>query len=175
MNSTTEGGKTASSALSVRGTVASAEIPRGRSERRPKDRVPVVAVDAPEPDQLLASRQRSTLQAIRTLEQRHGCSPVLREIGKAVGLASVSSVSYQFSILEHKGHLKRAVWTAAHGRRVPTQPATHRAGARPGPKAPMSIVTPEMVYVPLVGRIAAGRRPFVIDESIEDTSRCPGN
>jgi repressor LexA len=61
----------------------------------------------PGPGQVLSWRQRKILRVIRDFGQRHGYAPSLREIGKAAGLASASSVSYQLAILQDKGYLRR--------------------------------------------------------------------
>jgi repressor LexA len=61
----------------------------------------------PGPGQVLSWRQRKILRVIRDFGERHGYAPSLREIGKAAGLASASSVSYQLAILQDKGYLRR--------------------------------------------------------------------
>jgi repressor LexA len=51
----------------------------------------------------LTSRQRQIQRVYRDSMRRQGRPPSLREIGRAVGLASASSVSYQLSELEKMG------------------------------------------------------------------------
>ena len=78
--------------------------------------------EKPDPDRVLTWRQRKILRVIRDSVQRRGYPPSMREIGDAVGLASISSVSYQLAALERKGYLRR------NGRRPPSSSA-HRQAA----------------------------------------------
>src|SRR5215471_12334473 len=55
----------------------------------------------------LTPRQRTILRFIHDWVQERGYSPSMREIGRAVGLTSTSSVEHQLSALESKGHLRR--------------------------------------------------------------------
>jgi repressor LexA len=55
----------------------------------------------------LTERQRKIIQVIEDSAQRRGYAPTLREIGKAAGLASPSSVSHQLDVLQRKGYLSR--------------------------------------------------------------------
>ena len=61
-----------------------------------------------DPDNLgLSARQYKIVQVIEDSVRCNGYVPSLREIAKAVGLASTSSVSYQLSVLAEKGYLTR--------------------------------------------------------------------
>jgi repressor LexA len=142
--------------------------------------VPVAIPEAPEkpdPDHVLTWRQRKVLQVIRDSVQRRGYPPSVREIGEAVGLTSTSSVSYQLSTLVRKGYLHR---DAGRPRtvevRLPGHPAVTQEPGRGGDKAAGSprIDSPshEAAYVPLVGRIAAGR-PILAEEFVEDIFPLP--
>jgi repressor LexA len=89
--------------------------PKGRPGRKPKGSMPVVVPETPgkpDPGHVLTWRQRKILRAIRESVQRRGYPPSMLEIGKAVGLTSTSSVSYQLSILQRKGYLHRDVGRA---------------------------------------------------------------
>jgi repressor LexA len=89
--------------------------PKGRPGRKPKGSMPVVVPETPgkpDPGHVLTWRQRNILRAIRESVQRRGYPPSMLEIGKAVGLTSTSSVSYQLSILQRKGYLHRDVGRA---------------------------------------------------------------
>src|SRR6202008_3596080 len=55
----------------------------------------------------LSARQCKIVQVIEDSVRCNGYVPSLREIAKAVGLASTSSVSYQLSVLAEKGYLTR--------------------------------------------------------------------
>jgi repressor LexA len=61
----------------------------------------------PDPDHVLTWRQQRILQAIADFAQHRGYAPTLRELGEAAGLASTSGVSYQLSVLQRKGYLRR--------------------------------------------------------------------
>src|SRR5690348_985071 len=67
----------------------------------------VVGPPGPGADRALTPRQRTLLGYIHDWVPEHGYSPSLREIGRAVGLTSTSSVEHQLSALESKGHLRR--------------------------------------------------------------------
>jgi repressor LexA len=114
----------------------------------------------PDPDHVLTWRQRKILQAIRDSVQKRGYPPSMREIAEAVGLISTSSVSYQLSILERKGYLRRDL---RRPRTVEVQLPGRPAG-RPAP--------PETAHVPLVGRIDAGR-PLLAAQQIEEVFPLP--
>src|SRR5215472_1905646 len=106
----------------------------------------------------LTPRQHRILRFIHDWVQERGYSPSMREIGRAVGLTSTSSVEHQLSALESKGHLRRepgcprTVEVRLPG--VPPVPAK-------GPEAKTAAPTPrrtrprEATRVQMVGRIAA--------------------
>jgi repressor LexA len=157
--------------------------PKGRPGRKPKGSVPVVAVetpDRPDPDHVLTWRQRKVLQVIRDSVQKRGYPPSMREIGEAVGLTSTSSVSYQLSTLQKKGYLHRDVGRPRtvevrlpghspirpEGREVVAEPEADLAATS------FDIPSQEAIYVPLVGRIAAGG-PILAEQSVEDVFPLP--
>src|SRR5262245_31895878 len=55
----------------------------------------------------LTLRQRRILRVIHDWVPERGYSPSMRELGRAVGLTSSSSVEHQLSALESRGHLRR--------------------------------------------------------------------
>ena len=122
----------------------------------------------PDPDHVLTWRQRKILRVIRDSVRDRGYPPSMREIGDAVGLTSISSVSYQLATLQRKGFLHR------DGRRprtteirLPAHPRVPRQRfASPG------IPSQEPVYVPVVGRIAPGV-PILAEEQIDDVFPLP--
>jgi repressor LexA len=133
--------------------------------------------DAPVDAAGLTPRQRRILEVIRGSVQRRGYPPSVREIGQEVGLTSTSSVAHQLAMLERKGFLRRdpnrpravdvrppeAASAAARGAR-PSDPAADEEAQRAG--------RPQPTYVPVVGRIAAGR-PVLADEYVEDVFPLP--
>ena len=56
---------------------------------------------------VLTERKELILGVISDFAGRRGYAPTLREIAKATGLASPSSVSYQLTILQDKEYLRR--------------------------------------------------------------------
>lgn len=113
--------------------------------------------------------QRRIIRFIREFSRCNGYGPSRREIGKAVGLASPSSVSYQLRRLEEKGYLSlgpgrsRAIMLLR-----PAEPAVRD---QPDP-VPEAARDHRLAQVPLVGRIAAGR-PILAAEMVEDVLPLP--
>ncbi|MFL5909499.1 MAG: transcriptional repressor LexA [Gaiellaceae bacterium] len=99
----------------------------------------------------LTKRQREIFDFIKSYSADHGYPPTVRDIGKAIGLTSSSTVHAHLSNLEKLGLL----------RRDPTKP---RALELLG-EAARKVVGPR--GLPLVGRVAAGA-PVLADENIED-------
>jgi repressor LexA len=116
----------------------------------------------------LTPRQRRILEVIREWVERLGYPPSVREIGEAVGLTSTSSVAHQLRALERKGYL----------RRDPNRPRA--VGVRPADNPPDTteetpngeLTRPHPVFVPVVGRIAAGG-PVLAEQVIEDVFPLP--
>jgi repressor LexA len=171
----------ATSTTGIPGTeAAEAPRPKGRPGRKPKGSVPVVVPetpDRPDPDHVLTWRQRKVLQVIRESVQKRGYPPSMREIGEAVGLTSTSSVSYQLSTLQRKGYLHRDVGRPRTVEvRLPGHPAVRPDPDREEPEAGdipgIDIPSQEAIYVPLVGRIAAGG-PILAEQSVEDVFPLP--
>ena len=106
-------------------------------------------------------------------DQRRRYAPTLREIGTAAGLSSTSSVSYQLSILQGKGYLRRdarrprTVEVRLPGREAIRLEVEDLADAVDIPSRSAAYVP-----VPLVGQIAAGVRNLA-DQVIEDTFVLP--
>ena len=131
-------------------------------------------------DRALTPRQRRILRFIHDWVQERGYSPSMREIGRAVGLTSTSSVEHQLSALESKGHLRReagcprTVEVRLPG--VPPVPAKGAKGAADAKTAaapaPRRTFAREATRVPMMGRIAAGN-PVPADESAEEAFPLP--
>lgn len=130
----------------------------------PTDQIaPTVALPDGAPDATgLTPRQRRILEVIRDSVERRGYPPSVREIGEAVGLTSPSSVAYQLTTLQKKGLL----------RRDPNRPRAVDVRLPADPEAEVAPPRPEAVYVPLVGRIAAGG-PILAEQAIEDVFPLP--
>jgi repressor LexA len=143
-----------------------------------------VAPEKPDPDHVLTWRQRKILRVIRDSVQARGYPPSMREIGDAVGLTSIASVSYQLATLQKKGFLHRdgrrprtmevvlpVQRTASVTSGAPGEPASAAPG-EPGPERIPPRDLPEPVYVPMVARLAPGV-PVLADEQIQDVYPLP--
>jgi repressor LexA len=104
----------------------------------------------------LTKRQREIFEFIRRYASRYGYPPTVREIGKAVGLHSSSTVHAHLANLEKVGLL----------RRDPTKP---RAIELLVDKARRAMRGPGL---PLVGNVAAGE-PILAEENIEEYLELP--
>ncbi|MGH3094601.1 MAG: transcriptional repressor LexA [Streptosporangiales bacterium] len=113
------------------------------------------------------------LHVIREAVERRGYPPSMREIGEAVGLTSVSSVSHQLRKLQEKGYLRR---DPNRPRAVEMRLPERRPAATPAPVAYDETSSgdehPEATYVPVVGRIAAGG-PILAEQAVEDVFPLP--
>ncbi len=106
----------------------------------------------------LTKRQQEIFDFIKRYSAKYGYPPTVRDIGKAVGLASSSTVHAHLSNLEKIGML----------RRDPSKPRAIELLDRAAGKAAegvRSIVGPS--GLPLVGHVAAGQ-PVLAEENIED-------
>ena len=108
----------------------------------------------------LTKRQQEIFEFVRRYVGEHGYPPTVRDIGKAVGLASSSTVHAHLANLEKVGLL----------RRDPSKPRAIEMldKAVDGMK---SIVKPG--GLPLVGQVAAGS-PVLAEENIEEYIDVPG-
>src|SRR3989441_6819788 len=107
----------------------------------------------------LTKRQQEIFDFIRKYSAKYGYPPTVRDIGKAVGLASSSTVHAHLSNLERIGLL----------RRDPSKPRAIELLDR-AVEGVKSIVRPD--GLPLVGAVAAGQ-PVLAEENIEDYVTVP--
>lgn len=120
----------------------------------------------------LSSKQREMLEAIISFIDANGYPPTMQEIGTAVGLSSLSSVSHQFKQLEIFGYIRRDA-KLSRSLEVVLNPDGSESASTPS-SAPVSRIDfgAEVTMVPLVGRIAAGV-PITAEQNIEDTMALP--
>jgi repressor LexA len=110
----------------------------------------------------LSQRQKEILEFVNTHVDAHGYPPTVREIGKAVGLTSPSTVHAHLAKLESAGLIRRdatkpralEVIEGGRSRRGPTL-------------VPEPVATKGATILPLVGQVAAGS-PVVAEDHIED-------
>jgi repressor LexA len=111
----------------------------------------------------LTKRQQEIFDFIKKYSAKYGYPPTVRDIGKAVGLASSSTVHAHLSNLEKVGLL----------RRDPSKPRAlellDRATSTVADAA-KSVVRPS--GLPLVGNVAAGQ-PILAEENIEEFVQVP--
>ena len=107
----------------------------------------------------LTKRQQEIFEFIKKSSARYGSPPTVRAIGKAVGLASSSTVHAHLANLEKVGLLRR-------------DPSKPRAIEMLDKAADVmkSVVRPS--GLPLVGHVAAGT-PILAEENIEDYVSVP--
>ncbi len=121
-------------------------------------------------DPSLTERQRTILDVIRASVSSRGYPPSIREIGDAVGLTSTSSVAHQLRTLERKGYLRR---DPNRPRAVDVRGTDETAAARTvRTDVAGSDALPEPIFVPVLGRIAAGG-PILAEEAVEDVFPLP--
>jgi repressor LexA len=102
----------------------------------------------------LTKRQQEIFDFIKKYSAKYGYPPTVRDIGKAVGLASSSTVHAHLANLEKIGLL----------RRDPSKPRALEMLDRAA-EGVKSLVQPN--GLPLVGHVAAGQ-PVLAEENIED-------
>ncbi len=108
----------------------------------------------------LSDRQRKILDFIKYQIKTVGYPPSVREIGKAVGLKSSSTVHNHLIQLEEKGYLKR-------------DPSKTRAIIPIETETPPELST-ETIDLPVVGNVAAGY-PILAEQNIEEYLPIPVN
>jgi len=111
----------------------------------------------------LTKRQQEIFDFIRKYSAKYGYPPTVRDIGKAVGLASSSTVHQHLANLERIGLL----------RRDPSKPRAIELLDRAMGSAVdsvRSIVRPEAL--PLLGSVAAGQ-PVLAEENVEEYVSVP--
>jgi repressor LexA len=104
----------------------------------------------------LTKRQQEIFDYIKTYSRKHGYPPTVRDIGKAIGLTSSSTVHTHLANLEKIGMI----------RRDPSKPRALELLVDTAKKA----VGPS--GLPVVGRVAAGA-PVLAEENIEEYVEVP--
>jgi repressor LexA len=99
----------------------------------------------------LTKRQREIFDYVKSYGEEHGYPPTVRDIGKAIGLTSSSTVHAHLANLEKLGVL----------RRDPTKPRAIEVLVEKAKAA----VAP--AGLPIVGQVAAGQ-PVLAEENIEE-------
>lgn len=113
-------------------------------------------------DTTLTTRQREILEFIELAMRERGYPPSVREIGKAVGLGSPSTVHSHLSSLQRMGFL----------RRDPTKPRAIEV--RFDPASGAAVERRPVRHVPLVGEVAAGT-DVLAQENVEEVIPVPAD
>ena len=110
----------------------------------------------------LTKRQQEIFDFIKQHSAKHGYPPTVRDIGKAIGLTSSSTVHAHLSNLEKVGLL----------RRDPSKPRAIELLVDTAKRAKSGIATAAGAGLPVVGRVAAGE-PLLAEENIEEYVTVP--
>lgn len=110
----------------------------------------------------LTKRQQEIFDFIGSYSDDHGYPPTVRDIGKAVGLASSSTVHAHLANLEKAGLL----------RRDPTKPRALELIGRAAGAVRAAAADAVGAGLPLVGQVAAGQ-PILAEENIEEYVQVP--
>lgn len=97
----------------------------------------------------LSERQSRIVEFIRDFILDNGYPPSIRQIGDAVGISSTSVVNYNLNILQRTGYISRD--------------RTVSRGIKMNQGTDLSRLRPDVIAVPLLGRIAAGE-PIPVPE-----------
>ncbi len=115
----------------------------------------------------LSDKQMAILEVIQRSIAQHGYPPSMREIGDAVGLKSLSSVTHQLNQLELSGYLRRDA-----GKTRAMEVLIDLPGLATENPADTTPTVGDAALVPLVGRIAAGV-PITADQQIDEIFPLP--
>lgn len=118
----------------------------------------------------LSAKQIAILEMIQRSVAGRGYPPSMREIGDAVGLSSLSSVTHQLNQLELAGYLRRDPNRPRALEVLIELPTTDDRPASTGESGPVPVGDAAMV--PLVGRIAAGI-PITADQQVDEVFPLP--
>jgi len=119
----------------------------------------------------LSDKQLAILDVIQRSVSARGYPPSMREIGDAVGLSSLSSVTHQLGQLELSGYLRRDPNRPRAMEVLIDLPGSDTRGGddQPSDNAPS---VGDAVMVPLVGRIAAGI-PITAEQQVDEVFPLP--
>jgi repressor LexA len=126
------------------------------------------AVEEAEMD--LTKRQREIFEFIKRYSAQYGYPPTVRDIGKAVGLASSSTVHAHLANLEKLGLLRR---DPSKPRAIELLDRVQKDVGTVVESAVQSVKGIVRPGLPLVGQVAAGS-PILAEENIEDYIQVPG-
>ena len=115
-----------------------------------------------------AERKRKILDHIAATLRARGYPPSVREIARAVGLASTSAVHHHLQILERDGYLERGAAQSRAIRLTPTAALRLGLSSELMPQSGMG----EAHLLPIIGEIAAGG-PIEAYQEVAETLSVP--
>src|SRR6478752_6519465 len=116
----------------------------------------------------LSDKQLAILDVIARSVSQRGYPPSMREIGDAVGLSSLSSVTHQLNQLELSGYLRRDPNRPRALEILIDLPSTSSESVDYENQTPVG----DAAMVPLVGRIAAGV-PITAEQQVDEVFPLP--
>nr|WP_218857408.1 transcriptional repressor LexA [Leifsonia soli] len=116
----------------------------------------------------LSDKQLAILDVIQRSVSQRGYPPSMREIGDAVGLSSLSSVTHQLNQLELSGYLRRDPNRPRALEILIDLPSSSHAAPDYENQTPVG----DAAMVPLVGRIAAGI-PITAEQQVDEVFPLP--
>jgi repressor LexA len=119
----------------------------------------------------LSDKQLAILDVIQRSVSSRGYPPSMREIGDAVGLSSLSSVTHQLNQLELSGYLRRDP-NRPRAMEVLIDLPSSPGDAERDDASESSVSVGDAAMVPLVGRIAAGI-PITAEQQIDEIFPLP--
>lgn len=119
------------------------------------------------PPKPLTEKQQAILECIARSVESRGYPPSMREIGDAVGLSSLSSVTHQLTRLELGGYIRRDP-NRPRALEILVELAQTSQAIGDVPQQQVE----EAAYVPLVGRIAAGV-PITAEQQVDEVVPLP--
>lgn len=114
----------------------------------------------------LSERQKEILEFVNKEVQEKGYPPSVREIGKAIGIKSTSTVYSNLEKLKKMGIIHKDP-SKPRAIRIIDFPEIKTCNTRPG-----YFSNKELINVPIVGKVTAGQ-PILAVENIEDTFPIP--
>lgn len=119
----------------------------------------------------LSKRQTAIYDFICAYTSEHGYPPSVREIGKAVGLASPSTVHMHLKVLEERDLIRRATNKPRTIEIVSSNKEDKRSVTEAHTSA-VDVADASVISLPLVGRVAAGT-PILAEQNIEERIALP--
>jgi len=111
----------------------------------------------------ISAKQREILEFIKSEILQRGYPPAVREICEAVHLKSTSSVHSHLETLEKNGYIRR---DPTKPRAIEIMDDDFQAVRLGSSENVSSVISTEMVNIPIVGTVAAGQ-PILAQENIE--------